>query len=33
MLGHKVIFSIFSTKFKKETNKTISKYRVKLLYH
>ena len=32
MLGHKVIFGIFST-FKEETIKTISKYRVKLLHH
>jgi len=32
MLDHKVIFCIFSTKFNKETNKTLSKYQVKLLY-
>jgi len=33
MLVHKVIFCIFSTKFNKETIKTISKYWVKLPYH
>jgi len=33
MLVHKVIFCIFSTKFNKETMKTISKYWVKLPYH
>jgi len=33
ILGHKVIFCIFSTQFNKETIKTISKYQVKLLYH
>jgi len=32
MLGHNVIFCIFSPKFSKETIKTISKYRVKLVY-
>jgi len=31
MLGHKVIFCIFSTYFNTETIKTISKYQVKLL--
>jgi len=33
MLGHKVIFCIFSNQFNKKTIKTISKYQVKLLYH
>jgi len=32
MLGHKVIFCIFSTYFNKETIKTISKYQLKLYY-
>jgi len=31
MLGHKVIFCIFSTYFNKQTIKTISKYQVKVL--